>query len=121
MAPIWHVSWVVKEGVLTEGNYSECLVSISMDGTILEWSIQKGLESSQIMHLKRMSAKKERKVIKLKPGHGKSMKSQNLRKQQQKQAGAAGPKAPGTGLGHSYISQQAPGMGLAFSPSDPNM
>ena len=113
----------MKEGVLTEGNYSECLVSISMDGTVLEWSIQKGLESSQLMHLKRMLNKKEKKTINTKPGQKKSSttKGQNARKQQQKAGAASASKPHDIGRGHTYISQQAPGMGLAFSPSDSNM
>lgn len=123
LAPVWKVNWVMKEGTMSESNSYECLVSIAMDGNILEWSIQKGLESSQIMHLKRMTTKKEKKLLK---HNNKKSQLQKMRGgkggnlQGKKKQTSVGEK-PGIDLSQTYISQQAPGMGLAFSPKDPNV
>lgn len=44
---VWDIQWVQRE------NKGESLVSISGDGKIIEWSLRKGLEYSELMQLKR--------------------------------------------------------------------
>ena len=46
--PVWQVKWVVK-GI----ERFEILVSISTDGSVLEWNLKKGLVVSTLMQLKR--------------------------------------------------------------------
>ena len=85
---------------------NENLVSISVDGRVLQWSIRKGFESSQLMKLKRMVTPKP---------VDKKLKTKGSR---------VNPSAiaqPGGGGGEAYISQHAPGMGFDFSPRDSNM
>ena len=89
---------------------SENLISISVDGHILQWSIRKGFESTQLMNLKRMTTnkqqvKKTRSKMSIAPTSGKHN---------------VPPKAQ-VGGGEAYISQHAPGMGFDFWPKDPNM
>ena len=84
---------------------NENLVSISIDGRVLQWSIRKGFESSQLMKLKRMIAPK---------AAGKKTKS--------KHGSRVNPATSAqSGGGEAYISQHAPGMGFDFSPRDSNM
>ena len=107
MAPVWRVSWVVKEQSLVE-NASESLVSISEDGHVLNWSISKVLESTQLMNLKRRSGKKE---------GGKKARA----KPTQTHVSKPGKQAAKTKMGQSYISHHSPGIGIDFWPSDSNM
>lgn len=120
-APVWQINWVMKEHSLGESK-SESLISISVDGHILQWSIRKGFESSQLMNLKRMtntkqqSFKKKSKAMSVIPGmhlgkHDVAGKSQS----------GGGGGGGGLGGGEAYISQHAPGMGFDFWPKDPNM
>jgi WD40 repeat protein len=44
---IWELQWVEREGK------PEALVSISGDGRVIEWSMRKGLEMTELMLLKR--------------------------------------------------------------------
>jgi len=86
---------------------SEVLVSVSVDGHILQWTIRKGFESTQLMKLKRMVTPKlqEKKTTKSKHAHGHVTRVN-----------------PATlGQGEAYISQHAPGMGFDFWPRDSNM
>ena len=48
---VWEVQWVSKGGKSTDKG--EGLVSISSDGRIVEWSMKKGLEYTDLMNLKR--------------------------------------------------------------------
>lgn len=112
-APVWQVSWVTKERVVGE-NKAENLVSISVDGKILQWSIRKGFESTQLMKLKRMvKPKQQQKKVKTKQTPIRVKPTVPTRNQQ-----AAPPVNAG---GEAYISQHAPGMGFDFSPRDSNM
>ena len=83
---------------------AEVLVSISVDGHILQWSIRKGFESLQLMKLKRMVTPKpqEKKITRSK--HASSRVN-----------------PANVGQGEAYISQHAPGMGFDFWPKDSNM
>ena len=96
-APVWQVSWIVKERLI--GEKAEVLVSISVDGCVLQWSIRKGFESSQLMKLKRVVEPKGEKKVPGKP------------KQAQVDAGQGG----------AIISQHSPGMGFDFWPNDSSM
>ena len=110
-APVWQVNWIMKEHSLGE-SISENLTSISIDGHILQWSIRKGFESTQLMSLKRMVTNKQ---------HAKKKPKASIA------PGAAHKHAPehskphGVGSGEAYISHHAPGMGFDFWPKDPNM
>ena len=44
---IWEIQWVQRE------NKAEALISISGDGRIVEWSMKKGLEYTDLKQLKR--------------------------------------------------------------------
>ena len=101
---MWQVKWVMKERSLGDDR-NENLVSISVDGRVLQWSIRKGFESSQLMKLKRMITPKPVDK-KAKSKHGSRVNP----------AAAVHP-----GGGEAYISQHAPGMGFDFSPRDSNM
>jgi WD40 repeat protein len=46
--PVWQVTWVLKGS-----DRLETLVSISTDGSVLEWNLKKGLVVSTLMQLKR--------------------------------------------------------------------
>ncbi len=109
-APVWQVSWVTKERAVGE-NKAENLVSICVDGKILQWSIRKGFESTQLMKLKRMvKPKQQPKKIRMKPTA--SRVNPRTPKNQ--------PRAVHLG-GEAYISQHAPGMGFDFLSKDPNV
>lgn len=98
------MKWVVKERSIGEDK-NENLVSISVDGRVLQWSIRKGFESSQLMKLKRMITPRpvDKKV---KSKHG-------------SRVNPTGVVQPGGG--EAYISQHAPGMGFDFNSKDSNM
>ena len=90
---------------------AETLVSISVDGRILQWSIRKGFESNQLMKLKRM--------VTPKPHHSK--KSTAPKSKHSPSRVNSKPTAGSIGQGEAYISQHGPGMGFDFWPKDPNM
>lgn len=46
---VWDVKWVEKQ------SKDECLVSVSGDGRVIEWSLKKGLEFNELMQLKRQA------------------------------------------------------------------
>ena len=48
---VWEVKWIGKGG--KGGDKGEGLVSISSDGRIVEWSMKKGLEYTDLMNLKK--------------------------------------------------------------------
>ena len=102
--PVWQVKWVIKERSMGDDK-NENLVSISVDGRVLQWSIRKGFESTQLMKLKRMITPKpvDKKV---KSKHGSRVNP----------SAVVQPSG-----GEAYISQHAPGMGFDFSPRDSNM
>lgn len=106
----------MKEHSLGESR-SENLISISTDGHVLQWSVRKGFESTQLMNLKRMVSTKQqvkksmsKAKVSVSPGPGHAAKH-----------GAPSKAHPGPGGGEAYISHHAPGMGFDFWPKDPNM
>ena len=114
--PVWQIEWIVKERSFGE-NKAEVLVSISVDGRILQWTIRKGFESIQLMRLKRMFQPKniEKKIstTKVKPSQSVHKKKSKQNIQQQKSEGMVNSEA--------LISQHAPGLGFSFSYQDSNM
>ena len=95
---------MVKERSIGDDK-NENLVSISVDGCVLQWSIRKGFESSQLMKLKRMNTPKPVDK-KAKTKHGSRVNPAAVLQR---------------GGGEAYISQHSPGMGFDFSPRDSNM
>lgn len=51
---VWEVNWLGKGGK-GSGDKGEGLLSISSDGRIVEWSMKKGLEYTDLMNLKRVN------------------------------------------------------------------
>lgn len=54
MDAVWEVQWVGK-GSGSNAEKGEDLVSISSDGRVVQWSIKKGLEYTDLMSLKRVA------------------------------------------------------------------
>lgn len=54
---IWELQWVEREGK------GEALVSISGDGRVIEWSMKKGLEYTELMQLKRETNPNQKDVF----------------------------------------------------------
>uniref|UniRef100_H2YQ56 Dynein axonemal intermediate chain 4 n=1 Tax=Ciona savignyi TaxID=51511 RepID=H2YQ56_CIOSA len=55
-SPVWQLCWIEREKALGEER-SEILISISADGRVVQWSIRKGFECSDLMKLKRTARK----------------------------------------------------------------
>jgi WD40 repeat protein len=53
---VWEVQWMQRE------NKGESLISISGDGRIIEWSMKKGLEFTELMQLKRETTLNQKDV-----------------------------------------------------------
>ena len=113
--PIWQIEWIVKERSFGEDK-AEVLVSIGVDGRVLQWTIRKGFESMQLMRLKRMLQSKNVEK-RLSPSKSKLIQQQRQKKLKQKQNQVD--------MSHveqeAYISHHAPGMGFSFCVSDTNM
>ncbi|KAI8509554.1 WD repeat-containing protein 78 [Branchiostoma belcheri] len=92
-APVWQLKWVERDRGAHGDERGEVLVSVSADGRVVQWSIRKGLESSDLMKLKRTAVKPTG------PAKGKegSKKSEGL------------------------IFRFAPGLCFDFSAKDPNI
>ncbi|NXV92575.1 WDR78 protein, partial [Calonectris borealis] len=88
--PVWQLRWVEQDRDATEDGKKERLICISADGRITEWLIQKRLDCTDLMKIKRTESEKKKL-----PGE-KERKSEAL------------------------ISQQAPGMCFDFHPKDTN-
>ncbi len=101
---------MAKERAVGE-NKAENLVSISVDGKVLQWSIRKGFESMQLMKLKRMVKPKQQ---------SKRVKTKQTPSRINPSVPSNQPGAVNVG-GEAYISQHAPGMGFDFSSRDSNM
>lgn len=101
----------MKEHSLGESR-SENLITISTDGHVLQWSIRKGFDSTQLMNLKRQISNKQ---------HMKKAKSKASVSPASIKHGASPKAQMGPGGGEAYISHHAPGMGFDFWPRDPNM
>ncbi|KFV95794.1 WD repeat-containing protein 78, partial [Fulmarus glacialis] len=86
--PVWQLRWVEQDRDATEDGKKERLICISADGRITEWLIQKRLDCTDLMKIKRTESEKKKL-----PGE-KERKSEAL------------------------ISQQASGMCFDFHPKD---
>ncbi|XP_029473429.1 WD repeat-containing protein 78 isoform X2 [Rhinatrema bivittatum] len=91
-SPVWQLKWTEQDRVSTGDDKGEALVSISADGRISKWYIRKGLDSSDLMKLKRTGNEKYRKLS-----------SEKERKAE------------------AFISRQAPGMCFDFHPQETNI
>ena len=115
--PVWQVEWIAKDRSFGEDR-AEVLVSVGTDGRVLQWTLRKGLESIQLMRLKRLHYPKpaEKKVLSVTKAQKiqskqKLMKPQKKNQQEQQQQQQQ----------EANITQFAPGMGFAFDKSDSNM
>ncbi|NXW09730.1 WDR78 protein, partial [Fregetta grallaria] len=88
--PVWQLRWVEQDRGATEDGKKERLICISADGRITEWLIQKRLDCTDLMKIKRTESEKKKL-----PGE-KERKSEAL------------------------ISRQAAGMCFDFHPKDAN-
>ncbi|NXK12490.1 WDR78 protein, partial [Herpetotheres cachinnans] len=88
--PVWQLRWVKQDRGATGDGKKERLICISADGRITEWLIQKRLDCTDLMKIKRTESEKKKL-----PGE-KERKSEVL------------------------ISQQAAGMCFDFHPKDTN-
>lgn len=124
--PVWNVEWVLKERSMEEDR-SEVLVSIGVDGRILQWSIRKGFDSLQLLRLKRMVQPKvtDKKAPATKTKPGRQPNPQPTQRGQKQQGGQkqqrGGPGAGQQGTAEATISQHAPGMSFDFWACDNNM
>ena len=57
--PVWSLQWVLQPDAITPDVFNEILVSTAADGRVLQWSLQKGLNMTELMLIKRV-AKDER-------------------------------------------------------------
>ncbi|XP_038608865.1 dynein intermediate chain 4, axonemal isoform X2 [Tachyglossus aculeatus] len=92
IGPIWQLKWIEQDRGMTGDDKGEILVTISADGRITKWIIRKGLDSHDLMRLKRTAPAKIRKSV------GEKEKK-----------------------GEALISRQAPGMCFDFHPKDTNL
>ncbi|NXJ32466.1 WDR78 protein, partial [Ciconia maguari] len=88
--PVWQLRWVEQDRGATGDGKKERLICISADGRITEWLIQKRLDCTDLMKIKRTESEKKKL-----PGE-KERKSEAL------------------------ISRHAPGMCFDFHPKDTN-
>ncbi|KFV19790.1 WD repeat-containing protein 78, partial [Tauraco erythrolophus] len=89
--PVWQLRWVEQDRGATGDGKRERLICISADGRVTEWLIQKRLDCTDLMKIKRTESEKKKL-----PGE-KERKSEAL------------------------ISQQAAGMCFDFHPKDTNI
>lgn len=59
-SPVWQLCWIDRDRGVGEDK-SEMLVSICADGRIVQWSLRKGFECSDLMKLKRTATKNQQK------------------------------------------------------------
>ncbi|NXQ79236.1 WDR78 protein, partial [Nyctibius grandis] len=88
--PVWQLRWVEQDRDATEDSKKEILICISADGQVTEWLIQKRLDCTDLMKIKRRESEKKKL-----PGR-KERKCEVL------------------------VSQQAAGMCFDFHPKDTN-
>ncbi|XP_053929730.1 dynein axonemal intermediate chain 4 isoform X2 [Cuculus canorus] len=89
--PIWQLKWVEQDRSATGGGKKERLICISADSRVTEWLIQKRLDCTNLMKIKRTGSEKK------------------------KLPGEKGGKR------EAPISQQAAGMCFDFHPKDTNV
>ena len=113
---------MIKERSM-EDDRNEVLVSIGVDGRVLQWSIRKGFDSLQLLRLKRMLqpkiADKKAHAGKAKPGR--QPNPQPVQRGQKQQGGPGGTGSSQQGSAEAFISQHAPGMSFEYWGCDSNM
>ncbi|XP_067893388.1 dynein axonemal intermediate chain 4 isoform X2 [Heterodontus francisci] len=87
IGPVWQLKWTEQDRNSKGDEKEGTLISIAADGRIAKWTLAKGLESSDLMRIKRTGIQTSRKVT-----TDKEKKSE------------------------ASISRQAPGMCFAFHP-----
>ncbi|RKO92733.1 WD40-repeat-containing domain protein [Blyttiomyces helicus] len=103
--PVWEVKWVERERVIgDEQSRGETLVSVSTDGRMMQWSIRKGFEYTDLMTLKRVTRQQEGK------GEGGSAGG----------GSGAGSGAAAAIKSSAFIARQAGGLCFDFNPKDSN-
>ncbi|XP_023574020.1 WD repeat-containing protein 78 isoform X2 [Octodon degus] len=68
VGPVWQLQWIEQDRGSTGDDKREFLVSISADGRISKWVIRKGLDSHDLMRLKRTTISSNKKGDKEKKG-----------------------------------------------------
>ena len=111
--PIWQVEWVAKERSFGDDR-AEVLISVGVDGRVLQWTLRKGLESIQLMRLKRLQYPKpaEKRMLSVSKEPTKALSKKQQQQQQNNNQ---------TIEQETNITQFAPGMGFAFGKTDSNM
>ncbi|KAI8801466.1 WD40-repeat-containing domain protein [Cladochytrium replicatum] len=100
--PVWELKWIERERVMgDEHSRGETLVSISTDGRVTQWMIRKGLESTELMTLKRVSKSDDTKMPKGSTGGNKSVSA--------------------VGRSTAFISRHAGGLCFDFNTKDSNI
>ncbi|NXG66327.1 WDR78 protein, partial [Hemiprocne comata] len=89
--PVWQLRWVEQDRGTAGGGRKERLISISADGRVTEWFVQKRLDCTDLMKIKRTGSEK------------KELPSEKERRSE------------------TQISQQAAGMCFDFHPKDTNL
>ncbi|XP_078075499.1 dynein axonemal intermediate chain 4 [Mustelus asterias] len=85
IGPVWQLKWTAQDRNSKGDEKEGTLISIAADGRVAKWTLAKGLESSDLMRLKRTGMQTSRKVT-----SDKEKKSE------------------------AFISRQAPGMCFSF-------
>ncbi|KAM9379177.1 dynein axonemal intermediate chain 4 [Phaethornis superciliosus] len=91
IGPVWQLRWVEQDRGTAEDGKKERLISISADGRVTEWFIQKRLDGTDLMKIKQMGSGQ------------KKLPSEKERKSE------------------TRISQQTAGMCFDFHPKDTNL
>ncbi|XP_069794476.1 dynein axonemal intermediate chain 4 isoform X2 [Narcine bancroftii] len=92
IGPVWQLKWTEQDRNSKGDEKDGALISIAADGRIAKWTLAKGLESSDLMRIKRTGVQTSKKVT-----TNKEKKSE------------------------ASISRQAPGMCFAFHPNEGNI
>ncbi|XP_078263518.1 dynein axonemal intermediate chain 4 isoform X2 [Rhinoraja longicauda] len=92
IGPVWQLKWTEQDRNSKGDEKEGTLISIAADGRIAKWILAKGLESSDLMRIKRTGVQTSKKVV-----MDKDKKSE------------------------ASISRQAPGMCFAFHPTETNI
>lgn len=113
--PVWQVGWVEKERSTAEDR-TEVLVSVGADGRVIQWSIRKGFEGTQLMRIKRPTH-----LVREGRGAG-GMGGADKKGGGSKVKQALAPTQPDVGIGsEALISQYSVGLGFDFWERDSNM
>ena len=52
---MWSLQWVQQPDAINPNVFNEILVSTAADGRVLQWSLQKGLNMTELMLIKRVT------------------------------------------------------------------